>query len=95
MDFFLPVREPAIPVHPDDLRMLEDVRLAGWALQALAAGHMHFGGYEVAFLHAGHFVANSLDHAAEFVPWNKRRMDATLRLLVPVVDMQVGAADRG
>ena len=41
VDFFRPVRERAIPVHPDDLRMLADVRLAGPALQATAAGHIH------------------------------------------------------
>ena len=43
--------ERAVGVDADDLHVLADVRLADAALQALAAGHVHLGGDEVAFLH--------------------------------------------
>ena len=85
--------EGAVGVDADDLHVLADVRFAGAALQALAAGHVHLGGNEVAFLHAGDFVAERRHFSAEFVPGNERRMNAVLRPAVPVVDVQVGAAD--
>ena len=87
--------EGAVGVDADDLHVLADVRLADAALQALAAGHVHFGGDEVAFLHAGDFVADGFDRAAELVAGNERRMNAALRPLVPLVNVQVGAADGG
>ncbi len=73
--------------------MLADVRLANAALQALAAGHVHLGGNEVAFLHAGDFIANGFDGAAELVAGDERRMNAALCPLVPLVNVQIGAAD--
>ena len=33
--------------------------------------------------------------AAEFVPGNERRMNAVLRPAVPVINMKIGAANRG
>ena len=87
--------ERAVGVDADDLHVLADVRLADAALQTLAAGHVHLGGNEVAFLHAGDFIADSFHDAAEFVARNQRRMNAALRPLVPLVDVQVGAADGG
>ena len=56
---------------------------------------MHFGGNKASFFYAGDFIAVGHDLAAELVSGNKRRMNAVLRPAVPVVDMQVGAADRG
>src|SRR5271157_403979 len=85
--------EGAIRVHADDLHMLADVRFAGAALQALAAGHVHLGGNEVAFLDARHFVPDRFNRAAELVPGNQWRMNATLCPLVPLVNVQVRAAD--
>ena len=87
--------EGAVGVHADDLDVLADVRFADAALQALAAGHVHLGGDEIAFLHAGDLVADGLHRAAELVSGNERRMNAALRPLVPVVNVQVGAADGG
>ena len=86
--------EGAVGVDADDLHVLADVRFAGAALQALAAGHVHLGGNEVAFLHAGDFIAERRHLAAELMPGNQRRMNAVLRPAVPVVNVQVGAADR-
>src|SRR6185437_10732526 len=87
--------EGAVVIHADDLHELADVRFAGAALQALAAGHVHLRRDEVAFLDAGDLGAHRSYHAAEFVPGDERRMNAALRPGVPVIDVQVGAADRG
>ena len=46
-------------------------------------------------LHAGDFVADGFDGAAELVAGNERRMNAALRPLVPLINVQVGAADGG
>ena len=80
-------RKSAVGIDADDLHVLADVRLAGAALQALAAGHVHFGGNEIAFLYAGDFVAECGYLAAKFVPGNQRRVNAALRPAIPVVDM--------
>src|SRR5205085_10786854 len=48
-----------------------------------------------ALLDAGHFVAKGRYLAAELVSGNQRRMDAVLRPAIPVVNVQVGAADGG
>ena len=85
----------AVSVHADDLHVLADVRFANAALQALTAGHVHLGGDEVAFLDAGDLVAHRFHRTAELVPGNQRRMNAALRPLVPLVNVQVGAADGG
>ncbi len=85
--------EGAVGIHADNSHVLADVSFAGAALQALAARYVHFSGYEVAFLDAGDFVTERRNFTAEFVTWNQRRMNAVLRPTVPVIDMQVGAAD--
>ena len=85
--------EGAVGIDADDFHVLADVRFAGAALQALAASHVHLGGDKVAFFHAGDFIAESRDFAAEFVAGNQRRVNAVLRPAIPVVDVQVGAAD--
>jgi hypothetical protein len=83
----------AIGVDANDLHVLADVRFADAALQALAAGHVHFSGNKVTFLHAGNFGAHGLHRAAELVAGNQRRMNAALGPLVPLVNVQVSAAD--
>src|SRR5438128_6704601 len=79
----------AIGIHADDLYVLADVGLADTTLEAFAAGHMHLGGNEVAFLDGSDVFAYRGDMPAEFVPGNKRRFDAALCPLVPVVDVQI------
>src|SRR5579862_8731481 len=87
--------EGSVGVDADNFHVLADVGLAGSALQALAAGHVHFRGHEVAFLDAGDLVAEGGDLATEFVPGNERRVDPVLRPAVPVVDVQIGTANGG
>src|SRR5689334_4732203 len=85
--------EGAVGIHADNFDVLTDVSFAGAALQALAASHVHLGGNEVALLDAGDFVAKGRYLAAKLVSGNQRGMDAVLRPAVPVVNVQVGAAD--
>ena len=68
---------------------------AGAALKTLAASDVHFGGDEIAFLDAGDLIAERDHFAAEFVPGNQRRMNASLGPAVPFIDMEIGAADGG
>jgi hypothetical protein len=81
-------------IDADDFHVLADVGLAGAALQALAAGDVHLGGNEVAFFNAGHFIAESGDLAAKFMARNQRGMNPVLGPAVPVINVQIGAANR-
>src|SRR5580704_1838856 len=87
--------ESAVGIDANDFHVLADVSFAGAALQTFAAGDVHFRGNEVAFLHAGDFVAEGHHFAAEFVSGNQRRVNASLRPAVPLIDMKIGAADGG
>src|SRR5205807_91361 len=85
--------EGAVCIDTNDLYVLTDVGLAGAALQALAAGHMHLSGNEVSFFHTGDLIAEGDHFAAELMPGNQRRMNAILSPAIPVVDMEIGAAN--
>src|SRR5205085_5094861 len=85
--------ESAVSIDADDFHVLADVGFAGAALQAFAAGDVHLGGNEIAFFHARDFIAVGNDFAAELVPGNERRMNAPLGPAIPLVDVEVGAAD--
>ena len=56
--------------HSDDFYVLANMGVAGAALQALSAGHMHFRRNKVALLHAGDFVSQSDYVSAKLMPWN-------------------------
>ena len=73
--------------------MLADVGFTGAALVTLAARHMHLGGNKIAFFHRRHVLAGGHHVAAKLMAGNQRRLDAVLRPLVPVVYVQIGAAD--
>jgi hypothetical protein len=89
------IGEAAVGVNPDDANVLADVSLAGAALVAQAAGNVHFRGDKITLADGSHFRADLFHHAAEFVAEDQRRMNAPSRPAVPLVDVQVGAADRG
>ena len=84
-----------VRIHADDFHVVTDVGLTGTALQAFAAGHVHLRGNKVSLLHAGNFVATGYNLAAKFMPGNQRRMNPSLSPSVPLINMQIGAADRG
>ena len=87
-------REGAVPVDAEDPRALAHVRLAGAALEAHAAGDVALGRDVVADLDVVDVFPDLDDGAGELVPERERRVDPLLRPLVPLLDVQVGAADR-
>ena len=54
---------------------------------------MQLRGNEVAFFYAGDFIAECDDLSAELVPRNEWRVNAALCPAIPLVYVQVGAAD--
>ena len=85
----------SIGVYAKDFDELADVRLSAAALQAVTAGDVHFGRDEVADGDALDQTAYRRDGTAELVAGDVGRLDAGLCPLVPVEDMQIGAADGG
>ena len=69
------------------------MRLACPALEALATVHVHLSGDKVSFFYGCDLGADCSDMSAEFMARNEWRMDAILRPLVPVIDMQISPAD--
>ncbi len=82
-----------VGVDADDLHVLADVGFAGAALQTLAAGDVHLGGNKIPFFYARDFIAERDDFPAEFVPGDERRVNTPLGPAVPLVNMEVSAAD--
>ena len=87
--------ETAVAIDADDLRVRADVRVAGAAEQASAVDDVAFGGHAIAFAHVGDEAADLHDFAGELVADDDRRFHAPLRPRVPIVDVNVGAADAG
>src|SRR5258708_6247900 len=87
--------EGPIFVQAVDLRAGTDVAVAGAALRALAANHVHLRGHVVADSEvlALRALAESLDEAAELVAVDARRRHRVADRRVPVIDVFVGAAD--
>src|SRR5579863_623353 len=67
---------------------------ASAAQQTLATSHVHLSRDEIAFLDARDLISKSHHLDAKFVARDERRMDALLRPAVPLVNVQVGTADR-
>jgi hypothetical protein len=60
----------------------------------MAAGNMAFTDNEIAFGETFHKVADAIDHADELVTDGYRDRNRFLCPFIPVVDMNVGSADR-
>ena len=87
--------EASVAIDADDLRVRADVRVAGAAEQAASVDDVSFGRHAIAFFHVGDELADLHDFAGELVADDERRLHASLRPRVPVVDVHVGAADAG
>ena len=85
----------AVAVHADADRVRAQVLLAGAAVAAHAADDVAFGADALAERVAAHAGAHVDDAADEFVTDHQPRLDHALRPLVPLINVQVGAADRG
>ena len=87
--------ERAVDVDAQDPQVLADVRAAGPARRAAAARDVGLGGDERAGLEVVHLGPDGLDGAGDLVAERHRQPgDPLLSPLVPVVDVQVGPADR-
>ncbi|MEZ5916965.1 MAG: hypothetical protein R3C40_05280 [Parvularculaceae bacterium] len=89
----------ARPVDADAQRIAAEVALAGAAIAAAAAGDLTFSRDPVADFHFGMFGMDLRpdfdDFAGEFVTDRHRHRDRFPSPCVPVIDMNIGAADRG
>ncbi len=87
--------ERAVAVHADAARVCAQMPASCAAIAAHAAGDVAFCGNPVAngiVVHAGTELDDLSD---ELVADDERRTNRSLRPLVPVVDVQIGAADGG
>ena len=89
------VREAAVAVDSENARALAHVRAAGPAVEADPARDVALGGDVVALRDVRDRAPERDDRPAELVAERERRLHALRRPLVPALDVQVGAADRG
>ena len=87
--------EAARPVDPDAHGVAAQMPAPGPAVAAMAAGHVALAGDPLADLEAGDFHAEIGDGADELVAHGHGHRNGALRPVVPVVDVNIGAADRG
>src|SRR5204863_812068 len=83
----------SVDSNPD--RVTAQVPAAGAAVAAVAAGDVALAGDAIAALQAVHLRADLDDAPAVLVAHRHRHRDGLLRPGIPVVDVHVGAADRG
>ena len=87
--------EAALPVHAHAHGVAAQVAPAGAAIAAIAAGEVAFARHAIAEREAAHFAAHVDDAAEVLVAHGHGHRDGLLRPGIPVVDVHVGAADRG
>src|SRR4051812_26190034 len=89
------LREAAIPIDTDDLRVWADVRVAGAAEQAPPIDDVSFRGHTIAFPDVGHQRADLHHFARELVADDERWLAAPARPRIPLVNVDVRAAAPG
>ena len=87
------VGEGSGKIDPDSLRLLTQMAPPGEAVATAAADDMALGADDLAYLEPGNIGPDLDDPACEFVTHGHRRRNRGLSPLVPVVDVDVGAAD--
>ena len=85
--------ERARAVHSHALRVRAQVTPPGQAIAAAPANHVPFPADEIAGVQVRDVRADFDDLSAEFVPDDERHVNRGARPIVPVVDVQVGAAN--
>jgi hypothetical protein len=87
--------EAAVAIDADDLRERTHVRVTRAAQQTSTVYDVTLGGDAIAFLNIGD-ESSDLDYVAgEFMSDDEWRLAAAAGPLIPVVDVNVGAADSG
>ena len=87
--------EAAGPIHADAFRVRAKMTPPGETVAAMTTNDVAFGGDDFAWRKIVDSAADSIDHADEFMTDHHRHRDRLLRPRIPVVNMNVGAADRG
>ena len=87
-------RERALTIHADALRVRAKMTPAGETVSAMSADDVTFAGDEIARRKTFHAIADAIDDADEFMADDHRHRDRLLRPRVPVINVNVGAADR-
>ena len=82
------------PIDPHSLRVRAKMAPAGQAIPAMSAGDVTFADNQVARRESLHVIAHQIDDADKFVTDRHRDRDRFLRPRVPIVNVDVGAADR-
>ena len=85
--------ERAGPIHADALRFLAEVTAAGQAVSASPANDVPFAADDVVDAEILDVASHGDDPADELMAHDQRHGNGPLRPGVPVVDMDVGAAD--
>jgi hypothetical protein len=89
------LREAAVTIDADDLRVGTHVSVAGAAQKTSAVDDMSLCRYAISFLDIGDEVSHFNDVAGKFVTDDERRLASPARPIIPVVDVNVGAAYPG
>ncbi len=85
--------EGAGAIHSHALRVRAQVAPPGQTIAAAPADHVPFPADQIAGMKIGDVGADFHDFSAEFVPDDQRHVNRVLRPLIPIVNVQVGAAD--
>jgi hypothetical protein len=88
-------RETAVAIHPDDFCERTYVRVAGAAKQASPVDNVSFSRDAVSLANVGDEGSDFDDIAGEFVADNERRPASSACPRIPIVYMNVSAADSG
>ncbi len=89
------IGERARPVHADALGVRAQMPPPGQAIAAAAADHVAFAAHQIARVEIADVGAHLHDLADKLVADRHRHRNGALRPLVPIVDMNIGAADAG
>ena len=89
------IGERARPVHADALDVRAQMPPSGQAVAAAAADHVTFAAHEIARVKIVDVGADFHDLADELMADRHRHGNGALRPFVPVVDVNIGAADAG
>ncbi len=89
------LRKRTVAIDADDLGFRRHVAQVAFVILAVVVDDVAFARDEIAHFALGDFAAHLHDVAADFVTLDQRHgFHASLRPGVPVVDVQIGAADR-
>src|SRR5438477_538420 len=79
--------------HVDPLRVRAKMTTAAETIPAMATGDMAFANDEIAVRKSLHMIADKIDNPNKFMTDSHRHWNRFLRPRIPVVDVNIGAAD--